>query len=664
MDSYKALAELLWDLLPSDIRGQMPDDYHDRWVETAAEKILVEGSIITTGAHQALVNACLGFIEKLTGEEFTGDLTQWFEHRTAIYVTPEMMTAGEPKMSKETVQKINEFVEKEITNSDGFMPVVIEDQEHERLATACSAYVEKIDSSWDGERLPAWFESSLEQLRTGETGSLMSLIDTWKKQAAELAQSVERLKDESDFDTSVRCDVSLRALRQCINELQYWIANGQHLPLEDLSLDRFFEAVRLMDSATYANPEELKRRLEEKGLADPVAFLRRVQDLQYVISLSSGHDESTPGRAALAGLTADGRKQVESILDACDEDEARARLSKLSVSSNAVESLIKDGLGVRWLAKLSRSIPGKPIPRITDYADSKPAKRADRYRDLLRSANSIEVAAKVLPTIDDTELDSAITAIEMQIGEAESSGWVDHAEWKKANIATRNCLKEIAESAREAAKAENPVISRHGFPRLLVFIQVTSRNVLLPKPADFVVMQAKEQPGDREKGIARVNISVPVVLDRKNPFGHARKIMIEAFQNDDDLWRAYRDNIAMTLHDRHGITAKDKRDHAAADIMKLIFETVHDQPKPPPVVALFTTKDEGIMRPESVKVRAYPIPNADGLAQVVIGDVTYEQKDGETFEAFAKRVDGLLGMTGGFSISGAVSGDGKPDDEG
>ncbi len=82
--------------------------------------------------------------------------------------------------------------------------------------------------------------------------------------------------------------------------------------------------------------------------------------------------------------------------------------------------------------------------------------------------------SKILPTIDDTELDSAITAIEMQIGEAESSGWVDHAEWKKTNIATRNCLKELADAAREAAKEENSLISRHGWPGILVFIQATS----------------------------------------------------------------------------------------------------------------------------------------------------------------------------------------------
>ncbi len=65
-----------------------------------------------------------------------------------------------------------------------------------------------------------------------------------------------------------------------------------------------------------------------------------------------------------------------------------------------------------------------------------------------------------------------------------------------------------------------------------------------------------------------------VVLDQKNPFAHARKIMTEAFLSDEDLWRSYRDNIAMLLHDQHGITGPLARNEAAAGVMKLIFDTV------------------------------------------------------------------------------------------
>ncbi len=132
-------------------------------------------------------------------------------------------------------------------------------------------------------------------------------------------------------------------------------------------------------------------------------------------------------------------------------------------------------------------------------------------------------------------------------------------------LLVRRLCAEIARTPEQDEKQEQEFQDRYmGGPR-------DSR-------VDWSKMTVKphgEQPGDREAGILRARISAPTVLDRTNPFGHARKIMIEAFQNDDDLWRGYRDNIAMVLHDRHGITAKDKRDHAAADIMNLIFDTLH-----------------------------------------------------------------------------------------
>ena len=54
-------------------------------------------------------------------------------------------------------------------------------------------------------------------------------------------------------------------------------------------------------------------------------------------------------------------------------------------------------------------------------------------------------------------------------------------------------------------------------------------------------------------------------------FSEARQIMRETFERDEDLRRVYRDNIAMRLHDHHGITDYDKRNAAAEDLIDLIW---------------------------------------------------------------------------------------------
>ena len=51
----------------------------------------------------------------------------------------------------------------------------------------------------------------------------------------------------------------------------------------------------------------------------------------------------------------------------------------------------------------------------------------------------------------------------------------------------------------------------------------------------------------------------------------ARQEMRYAFERDSDFKRAYIDNIAMLLHDRHGMTDPAMRNQAAEDILKLIF---------------------------------------------------------------------------------------------
>jgi len=56
----------------------------------------------------------------------------------------------------------------------------------------------------------------------------------------------------------------------------------------------------------------------------------------------------------------------------------------------------------------------------------------------------------------------------------------------------------------------------------------------------------------------------------------ARKMMKQELEKDEELRFAYQSNIAMLLHDRYGITNFDKRNKAANDILKLVFEITGD----------------------------------------------------------------------------------------
>ena len=58
----------------------------------------------------------------------------------------------------------------------------------------------------------------------------------------------------------------------------------------------------------------------------------------------------------------------------------------------------------------------------------------------------------------------------------------------------------------------------------------------------------------------------------------ARATFAEAFELDPDFRRVYRDNIAMLLHDRHGITGQKERNAAADDIISLVFESDPSNP--------------------------------------------------------------------------------------
>ena len=52
----------------------------------------------------------------------------------------------------------------------------------------------------------------------------------------------------------------------------------------------------------------------------------------------------------------------------------------------------------------------------------------------------------------------------------------------------------------------------------------------------------------------------------------ARATFRDTFRKDPDFRRVYQDNIAMLLHDRHGITGHAERNAAADDIISLVFE--------------------------------------------------------------------------------------------
>ena len=54
-------------------------------------------------------------------------------------------------------------------------------------------------------------------------------------------------------------------------------------------------------------------------------------------------------------------------------------------------------------------------------------------------------------------------------------------------------------------------------------------------------------------------------------FRRARKTMRNAFEKDSGLYEGYSSNIAMLLHDKHGIVNHEQRNKAAEAILTLIF---------------------------------------------------------------------------------------------
>ncbi len=105
----------------------------------------------------------------------------------------------------------------------------------------------------------------------------------------------------------------------------------------------------------------------------------------------------------------------------------------------------------------------------------------------------------------------------------------------------------------------------------------------------------------------------------------AREIIRKAFEEDPDFRRGYQDNIAMLLHDRHGITEYDARNAAADDILKLVFESSSGQSISPQMEILLQAMGEA---------------SALFMSQPVLGTkIVMPEKE---LTAIAERTDSLL----------------------
>lgn len=62
-------------------------------------------------------------------------------------------------------------------------------------------------------------------------------------------------------------------------------------------------------------------------------------------------------------------------------------------------------------------------------------------------------------------------------------------------------------------------------------------------------------------------------MENSNEFAEARRTMAKHLRDDKGLRLGYEANIAMLLHDRYGVTEHKKRNAAAQDILRLIFES-------------------------------------------------------------------------------------------
>lgn len=65
-------------------------------------------------------------------------------------------------------------------------------------------------------------------------------------------------------------------------------------------------------------------------------------------------------------------------------------------------------------------------------------------------------------------------------------------------------------------------------------------------------------------------------MSKPTKFQRARQDFKQALQTDEGLYIGYHANVAMLLFDRYGVRNPAKRDAAATDILKLIFDLDQD----------------------------------------------------------------------------------------
>lgn len=71
--------------------------------------------------------------------------------------------------------------------------------------------------------------------------------------------------------------------------------------------------------------------------------------------------------------------------------------------------------------------------------------------------------------------------------------------------------------------------------------------------------------------IGMILMFILLKTNRIDNIGRAREYMKKAFEADPHFKEGYISNIAMLLHDNHGITDYEKRNAAARDILHLVF---------------------------------------------------------------------------------------------
>ena len=95
----------------------------------------------------------------------------------------------------------------------------------------------------------------------------------------------------------------------------------------------------------------------------------------------------------------------------------------------------------------------------------------------------------------------------------------------------------------------------------------------LVKDVTFEMLLKEQAQAAKEACLAEHFNDSECLCGQHVSFRKARKLMLNAFNEDPDFERGYVDNIAMLLHDHYGITDMDERNQAGKAIMNLVFRS-------------------------------------------------------------------------------------------